>query len=45
LCNGKITGTVKADKVTREEIGFMMAGKSFDDLQKTEFTGEGVSHD
>lgn len=45
LCNGKITGTVKADRVTREEIGFMMAGKSFDDLQKTEFTGEGVLHD
>ena len=39
LCNGKITGTVTADKVSRKEVGFMMAGKFFDDLQDTGFKG------
>ncbi|MDF2523111.1 MAG: ATPase component of uncharacterized ABC-type transporter [Clostridiales bacterium] len=27
LCNGKITGIVKADSVTREQLGLMMAGE------------------
>ncbi|MDD9301200.1 MAG: ABC transporter ATP-binding protein [Desulfobacter sp.] len=41
LCHGKITGTVKADTVSKEEIGLMMAGKSYD--QSIEF--KGAAHD
>ncbi|WP_432401367.1 ABC transporter ATP-binding protein [Wukongibacter sp. M2B1] len=28
LCEGKITGIVDAEKITKEELGFMMAGES-----------------
>ena len=27
LCHGEITGIVKSDEVTKEEIGLMMAGE------------------
>ena len=31
LCHGEVTGIVDPDKVTKEDIGLLMTGKSFDD--------------
>jgi simple sugar transport system ATP-binding protein len=34
LCNGKVTGLINANEVTREDIGFMMAGRTMDEVIK-----------
>ena len=33
LCNGKVTGIVKASEVTKEQIGLMMAGESLQEKE------------
>jgi len=38
MYEGKIVGTVDADKVTREELGLMMAGARLEE-EKGEVTG------
>lgn len=32
MCNGRITGMVEAEKTTKEELGFLMAGLSIDEI-------------
>ncbi len=32
LCDGKVTGIVEADKVSREDLGYMMAGRHIDEV-------------
>lgn len=34
LCNGEITGIVDADKVTKEQLGLMMAGEKLDAVRR-----------
>lgn len=37
LCDGKITGILQAEKTTKEEVGYLMAGQQLD-------KGGGESH-
>ena len=30
ICDGKVMGIVEADKITKAELGFMMAGESLE---------------
>lgn len=34
MCDGKLTGIVKASETTREELGLMMAGKTLEEVRK-----------
>ncbi len=34
LCNGEVTGIVDADKVTKEQLGLMMAGEKLDAVRR-----------
>ena len=35
LCHGRVTGIVEADKVTKEELGLMMAGAAETEVSRT----------
>ena len=39
LCGGQITGIVDAKKVTKDELGYMMAGERISNLQRGEAVG------
>ena len=40
MCDGEITGIVNAKETTKEELGFLMAGLSMDEIKDK----KGVEH-